>query len=279
MFAVNYEYPERIVKRKLEISIVQSGVSELLGIVEGAHVYIGREPDDGGITVPNQAVSRNQGVFIRLRNHWFYKDLGSTNGSWINGIPAAEGVWKLIRPGDILQLADAALSIAEAGDGSQPINNITGFPALGGLSLIIFSKGEFLDEFPVPEYGRALVLGGSQGDLQIDGSLDEQPTVVVERRSMNVCAYSVSKSIKVLLNDAELTSSINLNDRDELKVAHYFIIFNDPNPGMRSIDAQRAAHLQSSGQDTGDTQVTSSRVNIKDWGESNVGPDYGNARV
>lgn len=274
MFAVNFRYPERIVKRRLHVELVSSGVKEPLGVIDGAHVYIGREPDEGGIPIPNQAVSRNHGVFVRLRNHWFYKDLGSTNGSWVNGVAAADGVWKLIRPGDLVQVADAALSISDDPENPPPLHNMSGFPALGGVSLVIFSKGEFLDEFPVPEYGRALVMGGSQGDLQIEGSLEELPSLIVERRGMNVVASSVSKTLAIKVSDEELTGPRTLIDRDEINIAHYFIIFNDPNPGLRVVDSQHAPSTQ----DPTEVQVSSSRVSIKDW-EGGAGPDYGNSRV
>lgn len=253
---------------QLSINIVQAGQNVEIGLLQGGQVLIGREPDDGGIVVPNQAVSRNHGVFVRFRNHWFYKDLGSTNGSWVNGTQATEGVWKLIRGGDVLQLADAAISVTDKSD-SSPTQKVSGFPALGGVSLLVFSKGEFLDEYPVPDYGRALVLGGSQGDLQIEGQLIEQPSLVVERRSMNICAYAVAKSIKTSINDNDLGSAVNLKDLDELKVAHYFIIFNNPTQPSRVSNLGRAPLAQESQQDG----TLSGGGGWKDWGDSNSGPD------
>lgn len=274
MLAQFRESSDRSMKRQLRVEIIQSGVQQEIGIVQGVQMLIGREPDEGGITVPNQAVSRNHGIFVRLRNHWFYKDLGSTNGSWINGVQAKEGVWKLVRAGDVLQLADAALSLSEDADAAASGNQVTGFPALGGVSLIIFSKGEFLDEYPVPEYGRALVLGGSQGDLQVEGNLDEHPSLVIERRSMNVCAFPVARTLKVMLNEDLLSGSINLNDRDELRVAHYYIIFNNPIASLRNAPTvETSKHLQASA-DANDTQ----NVTWRDWGE-NQGPDLGRVEI
>jgi FHA domain len=267
VLAYNYSVPERIVKRKLKVEFAESG--ELLGYIEGAHVYVGREPDHGGLVVPNQAVSRNHGVFIRLRNHWFYKDLGSTNGSWVNDVKTQEGQWKLIRPGDVVQLADTLLNIADSNE-----VGVTGFPALGGLSLIIFSKGEFIDEYPIPEYGRALVVGGSQGDLQIEGTLEEQPTLIIERRGMNVCALSVSRSLKVLVNNNELNEPLNIIDRDEIAVGSYLIIFNDPSLGRGSSEIRQVSAIDNASSSTPLERSTTGRVNIKEWGDSEEGTSF-----
>ncbi|MCO6430213.1 MAG: FHA domain-containing protein [Deltaproteobacteria bacterium] len=255
--------------RQLKLELVQPAGNTELARLQGGQVLLGREPDDGGIVVPNQAISRNHALIAKVRNHWFYKDLGSTNGSWINGIQAREGVWKLIRPGDMVQMADSALSVSDSGDGSTAAPRITGFPALGGVSLLVFSKGEFIDEFPVPDYGRALVLGGSQGDLEIEGSLNEAPSLIIERLSANVCAQTTSRNIKVLINEKELNGTVTLSDRDEMSVAHYYIIFNNPPAaGARGV----AASLR------GEPAVIGERPEPayggwKEWGDEGGRPD------
>jgi pSer/pThr/pTyr-binding forkhead associated (FHA) protein len=234
MLAFNFDSNEKkVMSRQLKIGLVKPEVNEELGYVQGARTLVGREPDEGGIAIPIQGVSRNHGMFARLRTHWFYKDMQSTNGSWVNGKQVAANEWKLVRPGDIIQLADAAIKISSDSDAGSSHNKISGFPALGGVTLIVFSKGEFIDEFPVPDFGRALVIGGSQGDLQIEGTLEETPNLIIERRSMNVCAYGISKSIKVFHNDTDLTGNVNLSDRDEIKVGHFYIIFNNPELGNK----------------------------------------------
>lgn len=195
-----------------------------LGTVSGEEVAIGREPPSGGIVLPSQAVSRTHGLFTAVRNHWFFRDSGSTNGSWINTRKIRPGEWVLVKPGDLLQLADSALEIAHvpafAGFGG-------GIPNLGIRSLLVFSRGGFLDEYPIPEYGRALVIGGSKADLKLDIDIHELPALVIERRGDMVCAFSISKEVPVQCNGVELTHTATLKDRDELSVDHYSVIFND----------------------------------------------------
>lgn len=263
MLALNFDNNEKkVMSRQLKIGLLKPEVNENLGYVQGAKTLIGREPDEGGIAIPIQGVSRNHGMFARLRTHWFYKDLQSTNGTWLNGNQVDANEWKLVRPGDVLQLADAAIRISTEADTSGH-NRISGFPALGGVTLIVFSKGEFIDEFPVPDFGRALVIGGSQGDLQIEGTMEESPNLIIERRSMNVCAYGISKSIQVGINGTELSGNVNLADRDELKVGHYYIIFNNP---------ESASKVMANMVDRSDASAQSSVW--KEWSNAENTPDY-----
>lgn len=246
MFAVNYDFNERKLPmtRQLRVDLLKPETKERFARIQGAKMLIGREPDEGGIALPSTAVSRNHGIFVRLRTNWFYKDLGSTNGSWVNGRQAREGEWKLIRAGDTLQLADAGIAIRKDDEAQSTHSQISGFPALGGITLVVFSRGEFVDEFPVPDFGRALVVGGSQGDLQVEGTLEESPNLVIERRSMHVCAYGISKTLQILHNDNELQGTVNLSDRDEIRIGHFYIIFN--NPEKRSLALAAQAEGQSS---------------------------------
>ena len=181
MYALRSEhYFSGEMTRGLVIELLGENGRQEVGHLDTGQVTVGREPDDGGIAITNTAISRNHGTFVRYRNHWLYKDLGSTNGSWINGTKVEGGEWKLVRKGDLIQLADAALQLRGAGEASgQP--GLTDFPNLRGRSLLVFHRGEFFDEFPIPEHGRALVIGGSGADLELEGDLFELPSLVIVR--------------------------------------------------------------------------------------------------
>ncbi|MCB0339204.1 MAG: FHA domain-containing protein [Bdellovibrionales bacterium] len=195
-----------------------------VGRLETGEMTIGRSDEDG-ITIANTAISRNHGLFKKIRNHWFYVDQGSTNGSWLNGKPLKEGRITIVRDGDVMQLADTPLKISSADEAGYGVG---GMPHFASSTLIVFSGVEFHDEFPLPEYGRALVVGGSQGDLRLDGDLNEVPRLVIERRGDKVVAYGISHGPDILLNGEIVTETVALEDGDELKIAHYTILFNDP---------------------------------------------------
>jgi hypothetical protein len=104
----------------------------------------------------------------------------------------------------------------------------TGLSNIGGRSLIVFTNSEYNDEFPIPEYGRALVIGGSQGDIPLEGDVYEFPSLVIERRGENICAYSVAKEIPFYHNEQQATELRVLADGDVLSIANHQVLFNDP---------------------------------------------------
>jgi len=200
--------------------------SETIGELRSEEVIVGRDPDQG-IKVDNQAISRNHGIFVPLRDHWFYRDLGSTNGSWVNGVAVPAGRGRIVRAGDTVQLATSGLRLdyldARMAEAAR-VNEFYG----ARPSLVVFQGEKFLDEFPVPEYGRALVVGGSQADLQIDGLNRDLPSLVIERRGEKICSFRVEKEFPVTLNDTPMNESRFLNDGDDLRLGPYSIILNYP---------------------------------------------------
>ncbi len=202
-----------------------------LAIVEGDEVLLGREPPPGGITLPSSAVSRVHGLLRGVGQHWTYRDEGSTNGSWLNGEKVPTQVWLLIKPGDYLQLGDVAIEVEDAERRGSAEFDRMGF---GIRSLLVFSREAFQSEYPVPEFGRALVVGGKNADLQLSVDMHDLPSLVVERRGESVAAFTISKDILVELNGQALSQTRVLQDRDELVVEHFRIIFNDVVSAKRS---------------------------------------------
>jgi pSer/pThr/pTyr-binding forkhead associated (FHA) protein len=204
---------------RFTIQEIRADGRQEVGALDGQELVIGREPRGGNAMVlASDTVSREHGVFSPLRNHWLFKDLGSTNGSWLNGVALKEGQWKIIRPGDVLQLADRAIQLSGPAEQS----------GIGLRSLLVFHHGDFLDEYPIPEAGRAIAIGGSKADLKLDVDVNDHPSLVVERRGDRVCAFSVAKEVAIYVNDQEITRTVQLNDRDEVRVGTYTVILNDP---------------------------------------------------
>jgi len=193
-----------------------------LGRLDIEEVVLGRDPPADGILLESQAVSRHHGILRGIGQQWFFLDQDSTNGSWLNGRKVPPQEWKLVKPGDYLQLGDIAIELGFADSHDTRI----GAP-MGIRSLIVFSRGQFLQEYPVPEFGRALVIGGAKADLRIDVDIHDLPSLVIERRGESVAAFTISAEVPVKLNGEPLTRTSVLGDRDELTVDHYRVIFND----------------------------------------------------
>jgi len=80
-------------------------------IVERGNLTIGRATDNDFIAVDGR-VSRHHGRITGRRGTLVYADLGSTNGSRVNGVPVTEVV---LGVGDRLEVGDTALIVEVAG--------------------------------------------------------------------------------------------------------------------------------------------------------------------
>lgn len=225
-----------------------------LGPVSGSELLLGREPDAGGLVIESSVVSRNHGSLSRVRSHWFYRDLGSTNGSWVNGTPISPGQWILLRTGDVIQLADVALRVKQTRSDDRPA--VPAGTSSLERSLLVFDGVNFLDEYPIPEYGKALVIGGAQGDLDLRGQLDDQPVAIIERRGMKLELRPVSGRIEMQRNGEPIRAVTDLADRARVTVANYQIIVNVPGESSLSELAGQNA-----------------KVRLREWdAEGNRGP-------
>lgn len=212
---------------QLRLLQVSEGIKVEIGRLTEGEVLIGRSPEPDGILVDSQAVSRNHGLFGCFGGNWFFRDLGSTNCSWLNGVAAPEGQWRIIRADSCLQVADVKILF-------ETINTTTDSQSWQGQSnalqrkLMVFDKGDFLREFAIPEYGRVLVVGGHQANLEIRGELVDLPSLVVERRGLDITAAPIAKELPLYYNGQEIVEQVTLKDGDCLQIWDYSILFNDP---------------------------------------------------
>ena len=80
-------------------------------VVEGGNLTIGRATDND-LVARDSRVSRHHGRITGRRGTLVYVDLGSTNGSRVNGVPVTEVV---LGAGDRLEVGDTALVVEVAG--------------------------------------------------------------------------------------------------------------------------------------------------------------------
>jgi pSer/pThr/pTyr-binding forkhead associated (FHA) protein len=196
--------------------VKEGGEAVAVGAISGAECVVGREPGEG-LTIDNTVVSRRHGVFKNIRGNWFYRDLASTNGSWVNGTKVSDTEWRLVRVGDNLQFGSLVLRLA--GDVGNAL------PGVASRSLVVFNGEELVGVYPVPEYGRALVIGGNQADIPLADSREDLPGLVVERRGDDVCAFGLSKAEVVTLNGQSISSTVSIKDGDKLGVGPYSISY------------------------------------------------------
>lgn len=58
--------------------------------LEGNQLTVGREPSHDIALPDDPTVSRNHAVFEQLPGGWWIRDLGSTNGTYVNGVEVVD---------------------------------------------------------------------------------------------------------------------------------------------------------------------------------------------
>ncbi len=90
---------------------VRSGVDAGARLtLDGGRVVAGRGTACD-LVVRDTTVSREHAAFVRRGDAWWVIDLGSTNGTRVNGVRAAEHP---IAPGDRIELGDVVVELVEA---------------------------------------------------------------------------------------------------------------------------------------------------------------------
>lgn len=92
-------------------AVVRGGPSAGTSIaLSGTRISVGRlAPSD--LALQDSTVSREHGAFIRRGEHWWVVDLGSTNGTRVNGNRTAE---QQVGPGDVVEFGGIAVEFVES---------------------------------------------------------------------------------------------------------------------------------------------------------------------
>ncbi|MDN5348047.1 MAG: hypothetical protein PWP65_1611 [Clostridia bacterium] len=90
--------------RSTRKNIVKEGDVYILG----EHTSIGRDRRND-IVLPEDHVSARHALILQQGGTWYIQDLGSTNGTYVNGIRIEEAVE--LRPGDIIKIGGVTLEM------------------------------------------------------------------------------------------------------------------------------------------------------------------------
>jgi hypothetical protein len=104
-----YRAPQREAP-SASMSIRVAGRPIVRRVVDGGRLSIGRALDND-VVLADERVSRHHGRIGLRMGMLVYTDLGSTNGSYLNGTPVTEIA---LGPGDVLQLGSSTLTIDQS---------------------------------------------------------------------------------------------------------------------------------------------------------------------
>jgi hypothetical protein len=94
----------------LELVVANGEDAGARAAVTGSRVTMGRLASCA-LTLTDSTVSREHAALVRRGDGWWVVDLGSTNGTRVNGVRAAE---QRVAPGDRIELGDVAVDLSGA---------------------------------------------------------------------------------------------------------------------------------------------------------------------
>ena len=154
-------------------------------------IILGRE-GELDIIQGEQGISREHGEAIIFENFLLYKDLGSTNGSWIDGKKIAREEQVIAAYPCFLQLADVILGFSQ--DTESLFDDVFG-------SIAIFRNNEFEKNLPLNKLGKSLVLGGIDSFVPFnEAKALDRPALVLEMRQEKLICYSLSEEFPIFVN-------------------------------------------------------------------------------
>ncbi|MCB0344847.1 MAG: FHA domain-containing protein, partial [Bdellovibrionales bacterium] len=221
-------------------------------------ISIGREPENS-VQVDSDALSRRHGYLFNAGSQWIFCDLDSTNGSWVNSVKVEPGQLRLLRSGDVLQLADFVVRYFEnldAGSGTSVRLN---------RSLIVFFNNQFHQEIDLSAEGSRLVIGGPEADLEIDGESSDRPQLVVAVHSGLIEVTASRGGIPVSVNGMAIAGESAVADRDDIVVGPYRIIVNDEARASAHVQAQQEMAVESAPERSASFIARDMRPSEDDW--------------
>ena len=220
---------------------VGGGVPQFVSEVSTGRNVIGRD-DQNALVLDIESVSREHACFFEARGRWFFSDLGSTNGSWVNGQKSTPTSIRLLRDGDLVQLANVALrvTLTPSEDQASEVDEVP--------SLFVFQEGEFKMEFPLASSASRFALQDLANFLTL-GHFEKLPAMTVSFRPGKLELVVASEDARVLVNGVEWGGSSGsgrtLYDRDELDSGSIKVVIVDLNTAKTAKDRQIKAALAS----------------------------------
>ena len=122
-------------------------------------------------------------------------DFDSTNGSWLNSVKVGPGELKLLRHGDVVQVADAVLRVSASADFLKGV---------GSFSILIFTGVQFTKEIFLPEDGHTIGVSFREGDWLFKEPSTGLEQVIVSRVDKELKISARPGLYPIMLNGEEL---------------------------------------------------------------------------
>ncbi len=180
---------------------------------------IGRTSSTGSvdISIDSPVVSRNHGRIYMQDDYFFYEDLSSTNGTYINGIlygrESKEGRYKnLLKIGDVLRIDH------------RDLDNPHEHAAI--LVAIRATEDRLVNKFLDLKAGSSFTIGRNAGSVKLDNqAISEKHAVFKEADDGRWHVYDCDSTNGVYVNNERIENSKPLSPLDVVRIAEYVFIY------------------------------------------------------
>ena len=219
--------------------------------IDSGELTVGREPENA-IVIDSDSVSRLHACFFEVLGNWLIRDMSSTNGTMVNGVKVQPGQIRLLRDGDLIQVANFPVRFSEVEEHGQ--NGAEPPPQLPP-TLLIFSGESFETDFPLALPGAKFTIGGREGHLFLEGENPEAVNLEITTGPGHIELSKGVGGISVIVNGMAVNGVTNLADRDEIDIGHYKIIVNDPTSANTSKESRMLAAITAQKKFSGDANA------------------------
>ncbi|HMO19076.1 MAG TPA: FHA domain-containing protein [Oligoflexia bacterium] len=209
-------------------------------------VKVGRV-DGVDLVVSDSAVSRSHAEFIFAGSEWFLQDLGSTNGSVLNGVQLPSNEVRILRPDDTIQFGDSEFIFwCENAYLSGNLN--TAYTP----RIFIFQGPTYQGEFPIGP-STDFTYGGSNATIpSAELGTDELIFIIRQHLDSQLLLSCKHPEIRPDVNGVSKTGRVELNDRDIIKIASLSVIVSQSILDSQAVlDSGEVLDVQGGARDTG----------------------------
>lgn len=226
--------------------------------VDSGSLTIGRDTENA-IVVDSDSVSRIHACVFEVQGSWLLRDLNSTNGTQVNGVKVQPGQFRMLRHGDLVQLANFPMRFTEL----HPINHESedGVPP---PTLLVFNGDHFEADFPLATPGARFLVGGAEGHLFLEPPGDATQLEIAFHAS-HLEMTVIASAVPIIVNGMSVGGVTTLSDRDEIDIESYKIIVNDPASARTSKENRMIAALQAQPKRPGAPQATLGTNEARPW--------------
>ena len=205
----------------LIIEQVIDGGNRHLATVADESILIGREPKPSGIAIPSFAISGTHGQFLRYGYIWFYRDLGSTNGSWFNEKQLAAGELHLVKHGDYILLANTILKLTLEFDASEVSEEERNSPAL-----IAFVNKQYHGLLPLYPFLKYAEFGGENSSIPLSSKFSSDNLFCIHSGAAGSQLETREMTDALIINGQQHSGIVALQDRNEIKCGELLMIYS-----------------------------------------------------